>query len=178
MTDPTHDDHPPGRPWRLDLDNGETLQVDSLPADSPVSLRMTAMRALDLSRVLRTYSRMVDLVTAAEEVSGTEDGLARALHDAGTVARGPAGSAPPAAPGRVTSASRLSAMAALQQHRPRLTHTELIGVVDAAARWLDEAEYDLALGLLQAVGGDETGMAAWQVLLAQSDRGAEPGTGD
>ena len=38
--------------------------------------------------------------------------------------------------------------------------TALIGVVDAAARWLDEQQDALARGLLEAAGGDEAGAHA------------------
>jgi hypothetical protein len=73
----------------------------------------------------------------------------------------------------VTSKARLRAMAVLQEQRPWLSHTALIGVVDAAARWLDEQQDDLARGLLEAAGGDGAGAHAWLILL---DLDQPPGT--
>ena len=176
MTNPTQDDQATRGPWRLELDSGEILDVGGAHADSfrpeegceSVHLRMPAMRALDLAQVLRTYSRMMDLVGAAGAVSSTEDSLARALHDAGAAARENAGAASPAPrPSKVTDANRLIATTQLQKVQPWLSHTALVGVVDAAARWLDESKDDFALGLLQAVAGEQVGSHAWLVLLGQ-----------
>ncbi len=163
MTNPTQDqnDQPPR--WWLELDDGELLAVDDVPVTTfrsgegweSVLLRLPAWRAYDLSRVLRIYTQVMRLYDHASHVSGDEDRLSAALADASLAARGqtrpPAGQSEPS---KVTSAARLRAMAVLQAERPWLGHVELIGVVDAAARWLDEQEDDLARGLLEAAGGD------------------------
>jgi hypothetical protein len=66
-------------------------------------------------------------------------------------------------------------MAMVQNVRPWLDHTALVGVVDAAAWWIDQEEDDFARGLLQAAAGDETGAAAWLALL---DLNPPRGTGE
>lgn len=65
-------------------------------------------------------------------------------------------------------------MAAVQIERPALTHSALVGVVDAAARWLEGGEPDLAAGLLEAAAGDGAGRRAWE-LLQGVDRSGDPG---
>lgn len=64
--------------FRLRLDSGETVEAGA----DEVVLRMARWRAQDLSLVLDAYTRIVELVDRAGEVSGTERGLARALADA------------------------------------------------------------------------------------------------
>jgi hypothetical protein len=78
-------------------------------------------------------------------------------------------------PSKVTSKARLRAMAVLQAQRPWLSHTALIGVVDAAARWVDEQQDDLARGLLEVAGGEETGAYAWLILLNLDQPPGDPG---
>ena len=78
-----------------------------------------------------------------------------ALRDIGGVVRGKPATTP--AGGRpVTAESRLLAMAMLQETRPGLSHTALVGVVDAAARWIEEDEHDFALGVGEAAAGERT----------------------
>ena len=173
MTNPTQD-HSASARWWLELDDGELLAVDEVPETAwrtietgpSVLLRLPAARAYDLSKVLSLYTRFMRLFDEATHVSGYEHQLSSALRDASLAAReqtqAPTGGSEPS---KVTSKARLRAMAVLQQHRPTLSHTALIGVVDAAARWVDEQEDDLASGLLEAAGGEEAGGHAWLILL-------------
>jgi hypothetical protein len=55
-------------------------------------------------------------------------------------------------------------MAVVQAEKPWLTYTAVLGVIDAAARWIEERENDLAAGLLDAAAGEETGRRAWEIL--------------
>ncbi|MFI5955530.1 hypothetical protein [Cryptosporangium sp. NPDC051539] len=56
-----------------------------------------------------------------------------------------------AVPQKVTTAQRLSAVAVLECHEPRLTVLQRIAVVDAAAHWVESAGGDeLAWALLEA----------------------------
>jgi hypothetical protein len=174
MTNPT--DHENDRPrWWLDLDDGEQLLVLDVPDGGwetydpreSVVLKMPALRAYDLSRVLDLYSRLMALFYESGQVSATEHALSSALRDAGRTLEGRDRDEPRPEPHRVTSAARLRAMAVLQANRPWLDHRSLIGVVDAAARWVDEQEDDLAQGVLDAAGGDEAGLQAWLILLGR-----------
>ena len=182
MTDSTSHDHDHEPRWWLTLDDGELLAVDDRPPAGarreldghPVLLRLPAWRARDLSRVLDAYTRIVALVSEAAEVSGTEAQLSSALYAAGHAAADPPRDVQRTQPIGVTSGARLRAMATVQAQRPELSHAALIGVVDAAARWLDERENDLAAGLLEAAAGEEAGRRAWEILLAV-DRPAPPG---
>jgi hypothetical protein len=58
------------------LDDGEQLDVRLIPAAEPsgraeVEIRMSAMRADDLSRVLTGYSRVLAIMNETSEVSRT-----------------------------------------------------------------------------------------------------------
>lgn len=188
MTNPT-EDHDSQTRWWLELDDGELLAVGDMPETArrtvetgpSVLLRLPAARAYDLSKVLSIYTRLMRLFDEATHVSGYEHQLSAALWDASLAARGesraPTGGSEPS---KVTSKARLRAMAVLQGQRPSLSHTALIGVVDAAARWLNEQQDDLARGLLEAAGGDEAGSHAWLILLnldqplADSGQSGEP----
>ena len=183
MTNPTSNYQNDRPRWWLELDDGELLAVDDVPVTTfrpgegreSVLLRLPAWRAHDLSRVLHVYTRMVTLFDEASHISGREDALSSALHDASLAALGRPRDEHRPEPHRVSSAARLRAMAVLQGERPWLTHAALLGVVDAAARWLDEQEDDLARGVLEAAGGDEAGAHAWLILL---DLAEPPGAGD
>jgi hypothetical protein len=168
-------DHDPTPRWWLALDDGEHLAVDDPAADDerPVRLRLPAWRARDLALVLDAYTRMVVLVSEAAEVSGTEAPLASALRAAADACRDRPAAASHATRA-VSSGDRLRAMAAVQAVRPTLTHIALIGVVDAAVRWLDDGEPDLAAGLLEATAGEDAGRRAWEVLQGV-DRPSDPG---
>jgi hypothetical protein len=177
MTNPT--DPSNGPRLRLTLDDGELLEVDGLTVDDSgvpaIVLRLTPWRAHDLAHVLDAYTRMVAVVSASEEVSGTEESLSRALFDAVALVR-PAGELVPAGLGKVTTVRRVRAMAVLQQHRPDLDHTTLIAVVDAAAMWTDENEDYLVTSLLRAVASDEAAGAAYMALTGIAER-TPPGDG-
>lgn len=172
MTNPTDDQNDRPR-WWLELDDGELLAVDGKTVSTfrqgdgreSVLLRLPAWRAHDLSRVLHIYTRVMQLFDEASHVSGNEDALSSALHDASLAALGRERDEHRPQPYRVSSAARLRAMAVIQTERPWLTHAALLGVVDAAARWVDEQEDDLARGVLEAAGGDEAGGHAWLILL-------------
>ena len=113
------------------------------------------------------------LVSDAAEVSGTEAPLASALRAAADACSdGTAAVKTKARP--ISSGDRLRAMAVVQTERPTLTHSALVGVVDAAARWLEDGEPDLAAGLLEAAAGDDAGRRAWE-LLQGVDRSGDPG---
>jgi hypothetical protein len=170
----THPREPAG--WRLVLDEGEQLDVRLVPSAEPsgqaaVEVRMSAMRADDLSRVLTGYSRVVAIMSETSEVSSTEESLARGLRDAAAVARGTR--VEPAPPTRIGSAARLKAMAVLQQARPDLSHSKLMAVVDAAAWWLTDDEDGMALDLLDAVTSD-AGSTAYFTLLGREKPGSAP----
>ena len=159
----THD----SPPSRIELDSGEILELDEpggTPTDGYVRLRVPAHRALDLAKVLRAYGRIVDLVSTAAEVSATEDSLGRALHDGATAA---GGTSAPTGRNPVSTRDRLRAMAVIQRSRPTLSHTALVGVVEAAARWIEADEYDLAMGLVEAAVGDQATAAVWSALVRQ-----------
>lgn len=161
-------------PRRLELDGGEILDLNETPTGTGwVQLRIPAMRALDLAEVLTTYDRMVSLVLAAADVSTTEESLARALRDIGGVVRGKPATKP-AGSRSVTAESRLLAMAMLQEIKPGLSHTALVGVVDAAARWIEEEEHDFALGVVEAAAGEQMAPALWTTLLGQRQGGSSP----
>ena len=168
MTEPTDDDlqEPPG--LRLVLDDGEVLELhpgaDPEVGGSAVTLRLPLARANDLSRVLDSYTAMVELAAQASEVSGTEATLARALRDAAAAAGQRHGS--PSAAGTVGEPARLQAMAELQAARPDLSHGSLIAVVDAAAAWVAQREDCHAAALLDAVAGDDgAGSQAYLTLI-------------
>ena len=76
----------------------------------------------------------------------------------------------------MTAESRLlaMAMAMLQETRPGLSHTALVGVVDAAARWIEEDEHDFALGVVEAAAGEQTAPMVWTALLGQRQGGCSP----
>ena len=125
MTNPT--DHENDRPrWWLDLDDGEQLLVMDVPDGGwetydprgSVVLKMPALRAYDLSRVLDLYSRLMALFYESGQVSATEHALSSALRDAGRTLEGRDRDAHRPEPHRVTSAARLRAMAVLQANRP------------------------------------------------------------
>jgi hypothetical protein len=161
--------------WQLVLDEGEQLDVRLVPSSEPsgradVEVRMSAMRADDLSRVLSGYSRIVAIMTEMSEVSSTENSLARGLHDAAAVARGTRSQPEP--PTRVGSAERLKAMAVLQQARPELSHSKLMAVVDAAAWWLTDDEDDMAAELLDAVASEAASTAYFALLGRDKPRSA------
>ena len=164
----------PARPRRIELDTGEIVDLDeTLTGNGWVQPRMPAMRALDLAEVLAAYDRIVGVVLAAAEVSTTEEGLVRALRDVGGVAR----ARPAAGPVRrtpVTEESRLLAMAMLQESKPGLSHTALVGVVDAAARWIEQDKHDFALGVVEAAAGEQVAPAVWTTLLGQRQGGSFP----
>jgi predicted nucleic acid-binding protein len=120
VSNPTETHPPDPASWRLVLDEGEQLDVRLIPSAEPsgradVEVRMSAMRADDLSRVLSGYSRIVAIMSETSEVSSTEGSLARGLRDAAAVARGTRSE--PVPPTRIGSAQRLKAMAVLQQAR-------------------------------------------------------------
>lgn len=166
MAEPT-DDVRPAR-LRLVLDDGEVLELAPAPeaesGGSMVVLRLPAARAYDLSRVLDSYTAMVELAAQASEVSGTEATLARALRD-GAAATGQRHGSPSAA-GTVGEPARLQAMAELQTARPDLNHGSLIAVVDAAAAWVAQREDYHAAALLDAVAGDDgAGSQAYLALI-------------
>ena len=176
MTNPTNDDQNDRPRLRLRLDSGEVLEVDGTTVDSgldrpapAVVLRLTPWRAHDLAHVLQTYTEIMEVVTRSSEVSGTEESLSRGLYDAAELLTPGAGrqSIPL---GKVTSGRRLRAMAAPQEHRPDLDHSQLIAVVDAAAMWTDEDQDYLVTALLGAVGGEEVAGAAYMALTG-IDRG-------
>lgn len=172
MTDFTSHDHDPGPRWWLRLDDGEHLAVDDPPVTpvdprndpGSVTLRLPAWRAYDLSRVLDAYTRMVALVSDAAEVSGTEARLASALRAASQTAPYPAAAGSERGPVRASMSARLRAMAVVQAEKPWLSYTAVLGVIDAAARWIEEQENDLAAGLLEAAAGEEPGRLAWEIL--------------
>ena len=172
MANLTSHDHDREPRWWLRLDDGEQLAVEDPattpphPEDDPrpVTLRLPAWRAYDLSRVLDAYTRMVALVSEAAEVSGTEARLASALRTASQSAPYPAAAGSGRGPGRLTTTARLQAMAVVQAEKPWLTYTAVLGVIDAAARWIEEQENDLAAGLLEAAAGEEAGRRAWEIL--------------
>ena len=167
MTHPTEEDQQDPAVLRLMLDSGETLTVR--PAGGPdgdrseVALRLSAARAYDLSLVLDAYTKMVELLAQASEVSSTEDSLARALRDAAAAAgqriRGQGG------PARVATVARLRAMTELQAARADLDHSSVAAVVDAAALWLDRNEDYNAAVLMEAVAGDGAGSQAYLTLI-------------
>jgi len=176
VSNPTQSQSPDPARWQLVLDEGEHLDVRLIPPSGPsgradVEVRMSAMRAADLSRVLSGYSRIVAIMTETSEVSSTEDSLARGLRDAAAVARGT--QAEPVAPTRIGSAQRLKAMAVLQQARPELSHSKLMAVVDAAAWWLTDDEDDMAMDLLDAVT-PEAASTAYFTLLGRDKPGSAP----
>jgi len=180
VANPTSHDHDPAPRWWLTLDDGEHLAVDDSAAvagdsacEQMVKLRLPAWRARDLGSVLAAYTRMVALVSDAAEISGTEAPLASALRAAAD-ACSDRGAATKSEARPISSGDRLRAMAAVQAERPTLTHSALVGVVDAAARWLEDGELDLAAGLLEAVAGDDAGRRAWE-LLQGVDRSGDPG---
>jgi hypothetical protein len=84
MTNPTQDHDGQSR-WWLELDDGELLAVDGVPATewrtietgNSVLLRLPASRAYDLSRVLDIYTRTVRLFDEASHISGTRTGSPR-----------------------------------------------------------------------------------------------------
>ena len=182
-TGPRLDPHPAGRTrtrdaltdedqqgppqLRLVLDNGEVLEF--LPAADPatdgldVVLRLPAGRAFDLSRVLDSYTALVELGARASEVSGTEANLARGLRDAASAADGRQGA--PSTGVKVDKLARLRAMAEMQAARPDLNHSSLIAVIDAAAAWLEQREDYNAAVLLDAVAGDGAGSQAYLTLI-------------
>ena len=176
-------DRPARPPRRIELDSGEILDLDEvLTGDAAesgyVQLRMPAVRALDLAEVLRAYGRIVGLVSAAAEVSSTEDSLATALRDSGRAARGErAAMSAERSPSAVTAGSRLLAMAMLQQTKPALSHTALVGIIDAAARWIEEDEHDFALGVVEAAAGEQLAPTLWLTLLGQHAPGAGQAAG-
>jgi len=177
---PTSHDHHRAPRWWLALDDGEYLAIDDPPAiagdserEQLVELRLPAWRARDLGSVLAAYTRMVALVSDAAEVSGTEAPLASALRAAAD-ACSDRGAATKSEARPISSGDRLRAMAVVQTVRPALTHSALVGVVDAAARWLEDGEPDLAAGLLEAAAGDDAGRRAWE-LLQGVDRSGDPG---
>jgi hypothetical protein len=166
VAEPT-DDVRPAR-LRLVLDDGEVLDLAPAPeaesAASMVVLRLPAARAYDLSRVLDSYTAMVELAVQASEVSGTEAALARALRDGAAAAGQRHGS--PSAAGTVGEPARLQAMAELQAARPDLNHGSLIAVIDAAAAWVAQRKDYHAAALLDAVGGDDgAGSQAYLTLI-------------
>ena len=180
MANPTSHDHDPAPRWWLALDDGEHLAIDDPEAvagdsarEQMVQLRLPAWRARDLGSVLAAYTRMVALVSDAAEVSGTEAPLASALRAAAD-ACSDRGAATKSEARPISSGDRLRAMAVVQTVRPALTHSALVGVVDAAARWLEDGEPDLAAGLLEAAAGDDAGRRAWE-LLQGVDRSDDPG---
>jgi hypothetical protein len=162
-----------GRAGGWELDDGELLAVDDVPVTTirdgggreSVLRRLPARRAHDLSRVLHYYTRVVELFDEASHISGDEDALSSALHDASVATLGQERDEHRPEPHRVSTAPRLRAMAAIQEQRPWLNHDSLVGVVDAAARWLDEQEDYLARGVLEAAAGEEVGAHAWLILL-------------
>ena len=182
MTEPTDDDHKPDV-WSLELDDGELLTIDSSQAPTfgtdngraPVTVRLPAWRAHDLSRVLHAYTQMIAVFTTASEVSGTEASLASALHDACLAALGKDRDEHRTEPRRISNAARLRAMSLLQTERPWLTYNALVGVVDAAAWWLDQDEDEMARGLLSATAGEDVSMTAWLVLLGMEPSGGRRG---
>lgn len=164
MAEPT-DDVRRGR-LRLVLDDGEVLELatEAESGASIVILRLPAARAYDLSRVLDSYTAMVELAGQASEVSGTEATLARALRDSAAAAGQRHGSTNSA--GTVGEPARLQAMAELQAARPDLNHGSLIAVVDAAAAWVAQREDYHAAALLDAVAGDDgAGSQAYLTLI-------------
>jgi hypothetical protein len=176
VSNPTETHPPDPASWRLVLDEGEQLDVRLIPSSEPsgradVEVRMSAMRADDLSRVLGGYSRIAAIMSETSEVSSTEGSLARGLRDAAAVARGPRSE--PVPPTRIGSAQRLKAMAVLQQARPDLSHTKLMAVVDAAAWWLTDDEDSMAMDLLDAVTPD-AGSTAYFTLLGRDKPGSAP----
>jgi hypothetical protein len=181
VANPTSHDHDPAPRWWLALDDGEHLAIDDTEAvagdsarEQMVQLRLPAWRARDLGSVLAAYTRMVALVSDAAEVSGTEAPLASALRTAAdTCSAGTAATRNEPRP--ISTGDRLRAMAVVQTERPTLTHSALVGVVDAAARWLEDREPDLAAGLLEAAAGDDAGRRAWE-LLQGVDRSDDPGS--
>ena len=180
MAKPTSHDHDAAPRWWLALDDGEYLAVDDSSAvasgsarEQMVQLRLPAWRARDLGSLLAAYTRMVALVSDAAEVSATEAPLASALRAAADACSdSTAATKSEARP--ISSGDRLRAMAVIQTERPALTHSALVGVVDAAARWLEDGEPDLAAGLLEAAAGDDAGRRAWE-LLQGVDRSDDPG---
>ena len=87
MMNPTHDDQNDRPRLRLELDSGELLEIDGASvgglAETPaVVLRLTPCRAHDLAHVLDTYTRLVEVMSRWNEVSGTEASLSRGLYDA------------------------------------------------------------------------------------------------
>lgn len=166
MAEPTEDVRPAR--LRLVLDDGEVLELPLAPkaetGGSRVVLRLPATRAYDLSRVLDSYTAMVEMAAQASEVSGTEATLARALRDAAAAAGQRHGS--PSAAGTVGEPARLQAMAELQAARPDLSHGSLIAVVDAAAAWVAQREDYHAAALLDAVAGEDgAGSQAYLTLI-------------
>ena len=173
MTNPTGNEQNDRPRLRLTLDDGELLEVDGSTVDDSgvpaVVLRLAPWRAHDLAHVLETYTRMVEVMSASSEVSGTEQSLSRALFDAVNILRPASGPESPSL-GKVTSGRRAMAMAVLQDHRPDLDHTALIAVVDAAAMWTDADEDYLVTSLLRAVAGDEVAGAAYLGLTGIAER--------
>jgi len=173
VTNPTSHDQNDEPRWWLELDDGELLAVDDKMVSTfrqgdgreSVLLRLPTWRAHDLSLVLQAYSRMMALADQVRHVSVGEERLGSALHDASLAALGRDRDEHNLEPHKVSSAARLRGMAVLQSGRPWLTHAALLGVVDAAAWWLDQNEDDLAVGLLEAAGGEDFGQRAWAILL-------------
>lgn len=168
MSDPIEHEQQDPQKWRLVLDSKERLEARRATSheDHAVTLSMSPARAADLGDVLRGYTRMAAVFEEVHQVSGTEENLARALHDASAAARGT-----PPQPGistKVTDGNRLRAMEILQTSRSELSHSTLLAVVDSAVRWLDEDLEYQAMDLLSAVD-DEVGTAMYFTLIGHSE---------
>jgi hypothetical protein len=171
MTNPTDD--PAARRLRIELDEGEVLEIDGstiydrgaqrgVPV---VVLRLPSFRAHALSHVLSIWTQLVDLVEEVRHISGTEDSLARGLHEAAAVLDDPAALADSLyRHSTVRSGERLAAMGELQHARSDLTHSELIAVVDAAAWWVDQDDHEEVWALFSAVVGHRQAQAAYDAL--------------
>jgi hypothetical protein len=170
------------RPFRLELDQGEVVEVDgSMLVDedsgrelTAVVLRLLPWRAHSLAHVLSEWTTVSDLFDGGRVASLDEGDLAWALFAASSAAGDPkAREDTLRAPSSVSSGQRAAAAAVLRSREAFEVHT-VIAIVDAAAWWLDQPHGDnYCTSLLNAVTDQHTAGAAYLALIGGGDEPPE-----
>jgi hypothetical protein len=170
------------RPFRLEMDNREVVEVDGstvVDEDSgrevpAVVLRLPPWRAHSLGHVLADWTMVSDLFDGARQASLDEGDLAWALYAASSAAGDPrARQDAQRPPTSVSSGQRAAAAAVLRGREAFEVHT-VIAVVDAAAWWLDQPHGDnYCSSLLNAVTDQQTAAAAYLELVGGNEEPPE-----